>query len=58
VDSPLARAILNRADTSALERLASESGMISRWQRAVQAVRDGLTSPAEVRRVFGFSEKR
>jgi general secretion pathway protein E len=58
VDSSLTRAILCRADTSALERLASESGMINRWQYAVQAVREGHTSPAEVRRVFGFSEKR
>jgi type II secretory ATPase GspE/PulE/Tfp pilus assembly ATPase PilB-like protein len=54
----LARALLNRADTSALERLASESGMTSRWHFAVQAVREGVTSPAEVRRVFGFSEKK
>jgi general secretion pathway protein E len=58
VGSSLARALLNRADTSALERLASESGMTSRWQYAVQAVCKGDTSPAEVRRVLGFSEKR
>ena len=34
----------------------SEAGMVGRWQRACQAIEDGLTSPAEVRRVLGFSE--
>ncbi|MBN2580414.1 MAG: type II/IV secretion system protein [Pirellulales bacterium] len=58
VNSSLARALLNRADTAALEHLASQSGMTSCWQYAVQAVRDGVTSPAEIRRVLGFSEKR
>ena len=38
-----------------IERLAVEAGMLSRWQRACRAVDDGLTSPAEVRRVLGFS---
>lgn len=50
----LGRAILSRSDASALERLAVEAGMVTRWQRALQAVRDGRTSPAEVRRVLGF----
>jgi len=52
----LGRAILSRSDAAALERLAVEAGMVTRWQRAYQAVRKGLTSPAEVRRVLGFSE--
>jgi type II secretory ATPase GspE/PulE/Tfp pilus assembly ATPase PilB-like protein len=51
----LARAILSRADTATIEHLAIEGGMLSRWQRACSAVADGLTSPAEVRRVLGFS---
>jgi type II secretory ATPase GspE/PulE/Tfp pilus assembly ATPase PilB-like protein len=51
----LARAILSRADTAAIERLAVEGGMLNRWQRACLAVADGLTSPDEVRRVLGFS---
>jgi len=51
----LARAILARSDTAVIERLAAEAGISSRWQRACRAVDDGLTSPAEVRRVLGFS---
>ena len=53
--SELARAILARSETPVIERLAAEAGMISRWQRACRAVDEGLTSPAEVRRVLGFS---
>ncbi|MCX7428374.1 MAG: GspE/PulE family protein [Planctomycetia bacterium] len=52
----LGRAILSRADAATLERLAVESGMVTRWQRACDAVRDGRTSPAEVRRVLGFGQ--
>lgn len=53
----LGRAILSRADTTRLERLAVQAGMVTRWQRAYRAVEAGLTSPAEVRRVLGFSEQ-
>lgn len=52
----LGRAILSRSDAATLERLAVEAGMVTRWQRAYEAVRSGLTSPAEVRRVLGFSD--
>jgi general secretion pathway protein E len=52
----LARAVLSRSDTATIERLAVEGGMVTRWPRACQAVDVGLTSPAEVRRVLGFSE--
>ena len=52
--APLGRAILARSDTTAMERLAEECGMVSRWRRACDAVEAGLTSPAEVRRVLGF----
>lgn len=51
----LAMAVLNRCDTPTIERLADESGMTGRLARACRAVEDGLTSPAEVRRVLGFS---
>ncbi len=51
----LAQAILSRCDVAAIERLACEAGMVDRWRRACQAVNAGLTSPAEVRRVLGFS---
>jgi general secretion pathway protein E len=56
--SELARAILARSDTAVIERLAAEAGMLSRWQRGCRAVEAGLTSPAEVRRVLGFSGDR
>jgi general secretion pathway protein E len=51
----LARAVLSRADSATIERQAVDSGMVTRWQRACQAVESGWTSPAEVRRVLGFS---
>jgi general secretion pathway protein E len=53
--SELARAILADSDTAVIERSAVEAGMLTRWQRACRAVDAGLTSPAEVRRVLGFS---
>ena len=53
--SELARAVLARSETAVIERLAVEAGMVSRWRRACRAVEVGLTSPAEVRRVLGFS---
>jgi type II secretory ATPase GspE/PulE/Tfp pilus assembly ATPase PilB-like protein len=53
----LARAVLARADTATIEQLATAGGMVGRWQRACRAVDDGLTSPAEVRRVLGFATK-
>jgi type II secretory ATPase GspE/PulE/Tfp pilus assembly ATPase PilB-like protein len=53
--SDLGRAILSRCDTATMERLAADGRMVSRWQRACQAVDEGLTSPAEVRRLLGFS---
>ncbi|MHC4405824.1 MAG: ATPase, T2SS/T4P/T4SS family, partial [Planctomycetota bacterium] len=52
----LGRAILSRSDAATLERLAVEAGMVPRWQQAYDAVRAGRTSPAEVRRVLGFSD--
>jgi general secretion pathway protein E len=54
-EAELARAVLARAETGVLERLAIKAGMIDRWQRACEAVDSGLTSPAEVRRTLGFS---
>jgi type II secretory ATPase GspE/PulE/Tfp pilus assembly ATPase PilB-like protein len=53
--SPLGAAILRCADVSEIERLAIEHGMVDRWRRALAAVEAGVTSPAEVRRVLGFS---
>ncbi len=53
----LGRAILSRCEASQLERLAIQNGMVPSWQRAVDAVRAGLTSPSEIRRAFGFGER-
>ncbi len=50
----MGRAILSRADSAALEKLAIDAGMTTRWQRACAAVEEGVTTPAEVRRVFGL----
>jgi len=52
----LGPAILARADVRVLEAEALRGGMISRWSRACQAIEEGKTSPAEVRRVLGFSD--
>lgn len=52
----IGRAILSRNDTSQLEILAAELGMVTRWQRAVAAINAGLTSPLEIRRVLGLGE--
>jgi type II secretory ATPase GspE/PulE/Tfp pilus assembly ATPase PilB-like protein len=52
---PFGQAILARADVLQLERLALAGGMISRWERAYLAVEEGLTSPAEIRRVLGLA---
>ncbi len=52
----LGRAILSRSDTANLENLAIQTGMTTRWNRAVRSVQAGETSSAEVRRVLGFSD--
>lgn len=58
LDSPeLSRSVLARDDAATLEQLAVSRGMVTRWERARQAISVGLTSPAEVRRIFGFSER-
>jgi type II secretory ATPase GspE/PulE/Tfp pilus assembly ATPase PilB-like protein len=53
-DATIGRAILDRADRSAIERIAKEKGMITLWDRAVSAVESGATSAREIRRVLGF----
>jgi len=53
--SSVGRAILSRSDAATIEQLAIDAGMVSRWERACTAVSEGRTSPAEVRRVLGFS---
>jgi general secretion pathway protein E len=53
--SEVGRAILSQSDSDELESLAVSAGMKTRWERGLEAVRSGQTSPAELRRVFGFS---
>lgn len=57
LDGELGRAALDRADVRRLEAIAVESGMATRWDRARAAVEEGRTSPAEVRRVLGMSDR-
>lgn len=54
LDDDLGRAVLERADVRRLEQLAVAAGMTTRWARAREAVEQGTTSPAEVRRVLGM----
>jgi type II secretory ATPase GspE/PulE/Tfp pilus assembly ATPase PilB-like protein len=51
----IARAVLAKSDVRQLERVAVAAGMIDRWERAIAAVENGLTSPEEVRRVLGVT---
>jgi general secretion pathway protein E len=55
-NAEVARAILDRTDVAKVESAAVAAGMATRWDRARQAVERGVTSPAEVRRVLGFTE--
>lgn len=57
LDGDLGRAALDRADVRRLEAIAAEAGMATRWDRARAAVEEGRTSPAEVRRVLGMSDR-
>jgi type II secretory ATPase GspE/PulE/Tfp pilus assembly ATPase PilB-like protein len=50
----IGKAILERADAVTVEARAVAAGMVSHARRAEEAVAAGLTSPAEVRRTFGF----
>jgi general secretion pathway protein E len=52
----LARAVLAFSDVRRLEQAAIAAGMIDRWERACVAVEQGLTSPAEVRRILGVAK--
>jgi len=49
----LRKAVLQRASTERLESVAVDQGMVPLGRRAMAAVRNGVTSPAEVRRVLG-----
>lgn len=51
----LASAVMDTKDSRESYRIAVEHGMKSLWERATDMVRDGSTSPAEVRRVLGVA---
>lgn len=51
----IANAILNRSDATVLSQLAVQSGMRTQWDRALEAVNHGITSPVEVRRILGMT---
>ncbi len=53
-DETIGRAILDRADRAAIERIAKDKGMITLWDRAVTSIESGRTSAGEIRRVLGF----
>jgi len=55
-DEVIARSVLNRSDVVTLERVALERGMVSLWEHGVNAVKEGRTTPLEVRRVLGWGE--
>ena len=50
----LSQAILARQEANVIEQHAVDAGMTTLWHRAVEAVEEGVTSPSEVRRVFGL----
>ena len=56
----IAGAILARSDSTTLEDQAVRAGMRTRFDRALDALRQGVTSPREIRRVFGdgFAPRR
>lgn len=53
--SEVGSAIISRADSATIESMAVAAGMTTQWQRGIEAVQSGLTSPCEIRRVLGVS---
>jgi general secretion pathway protein E len=52
-DTALSAELLSKAGSREIYRIAIENGMRPLWEQAVELVRAGRTSPAEVRRVLG-----
>ena len=50
----IGQAILQRHEVQQIQTLAQSAGMVSLHDRALNAINEGWTSPAEVRRVLGF----
>ena len=53
-EESIGAAIRERREAPYLQQAAVAAGMIPNLTRACHAVDEGVTSPAEVRRVFGF----
>lgn len=51
--APFASAVLQRADTRALQSIAKDQGMITLTDRATEAIAAGRTTPQEIYRVLG-----
>lgn len=49
----MANAILERRETSVLQKIGEEKGMVPFHRLAIQYIEDGTTSPIEILRVFG-----
>lgn len=56
LEGDLGRAVLDRSDAVHMQQLATTAGMTTVFQRACSAAEAGLTDPAEIRRIFGFSD--
>ncbi len=54
-ESGLANAVFDGRDSRAIYRVAVDRGMKSLWERSTELVREGITSPSEVRRVLGVA---
>ncbi|MDR1382315.1 MAG: Flp pilus assembly complex ATPase component TadA [Planctomycetaceae bacterium] len=52
-DEEVIRGVLDKRETSTLRTLAKQGGMIPMSARAVSLIESGVTSPHEIRRVFG-----
>ena len=50
----MANAILERRETSVLQKIGEEMGMVPFHDLAVNLIEDGVTSPVEILRVFGL----
>jgi len=54
-EADLGPAILDRADVRRLSEIAGRSGGAGLWDHACTSVEEGLTSPAEIRRILGMN---
>jgi general secretion pathway protein E len=48
--------LLSRRDTGTLKEVAERLGVVTLWERGCDAIAAGITSPAELFRVFGLRE--